>query len=76
MLQLDRHMKLTLLIYLFICIALYYLKPAMMFSPNGGFKKFGFGDKRYNTVFPYWLVTTMMGFMVFYIILTCNSDYL
>ena len=76
MLQLGKHIKLTIIIYVLIGIILYYLKPAMMFSPNGDFKKFGMGDKRYNTVFPYWLVTTMMGFMVFYIILTCNNDYL
>ena len=76
MIQLDKHIKLTLLIYLIICGTIYYMKPNMMFSPNGSFKRFGMGDKRYNTIFPFWLVTTMIGVMIFYVILTCNSDYM
>ena len=76
MLDFDKHIKITLLIYLFICGMLYYIKPSMMFTSNGDFKKFGMGDKRYNTIFPYWLVSTMLAFMVFYIMITCNNDYL
>ena len=73
---LDKYIKFTLLIYLVLSGLVYYLKPNMMFTESGNFKQFGLGDKRYKTIFPFWLVTTMMGVMVYYIILTCNNDYL
>ena len=73
---LDKYIKFTLLIYLVLSGLVYYLKPNMMFTESGHFKQFGLGDKRYKTIFPFWLVTTMMGVMVYYIILTCNNDYL
>ena len=47
-----------------------------MFTKSGAFKQFGLGDKRYKTIFPYWLITSMMGVMIYYVILTCNNDYL
>ena len=72
----DKYIKFTLLIYLILSIVLYKLKPDIMFTESGAFKQFGLGDKRYKTIFPFWLITTMMGIMVYYIILTCNNDYL
>jgi len=76
MIQLDKYIKLTLFIYLGISITIYYLKPSLMFTGAGNFKRFGVGDKRFNTIFPFWLTTTMIGFIIYYLLLTCNSDYM
>ena len=72
----DKYIKFTLLIYLVLSIFIYKMKPNIMFTESGGFKQFGLGDKRYKTIFPYWLITTMLGVMIYYVILTCNNDYL
>jgi hypothetical protein len=76
LLKLDKHIKLTLLIYIGICGILYYFKPSLMFRKDGSFKQFSIGNKYESTIFPYWLVCTFMGFMAYYVIIVCNSDYL
>ena len=60
--------KLSIIIYLAGCMILYELKLPIMFHEDGSMKKFGLQQN--ETVFPYWLVITLVGFTSYYL-LTC-----
>lgn len=76
MIRLDKHIRLTIFIIICISVSVFYIKPSLMFTDTGDFKHFGVGDKRHKTIFPFWFVMTTIGFMVYYVMITCNSDYL
>jgi hypothetical protein len=71
---LDENIKLTFIIFVAICFILYYFKPHYFFHKNGDFKAFGLSKDK--TIFPFWLTTLFIGFMVYYIILLKDKDYL
>lgn len=62
----------TIFIYLGVCYFLYNLKHPKMFDEQGNFKSFGLNQN--ETVFPFWLVTTMIGLIVYYF-LTIKEEF-
>ena len=76
LLKMDKYIRFTLMLYIGLSLVIYYLKPSLMFKKDGTFKHFSLNNKENNTIFPFWLVTTFMGFMIYYIMITCNHDYL
>lgn len=72
MFEFDRNLVYAIGIYLTTCYGLYSLKHESMFDENGNFKTFGLHKN--ETVFPFWLVTTIIGLISYYImILRGNS---
>jgi len=63
MFEIDDTLKTILVIYLSICILLYQMKLEIMFDEDGKFKKFGTGPN--NTIYPYWLVTLVIGLIIY-----------
>jgi len=63
----------ALMIYMVSCYVLYTMKPSKMFDDQGNFKNFGL--ESHETVFPFWLVTTVIGISTYYgLILTRYLD--
>tara|TARA_E500000178_G_scaffold309008_1_gene323028 strand:+ start:896 stop:1141 length:246 start_codon:yes stop_codon:yes gene_type:complete len=73
MLNLDGNIITALIIYLASCYILYNYKHEKMFDENGNFKTFGLG--REETIFPFWLITTLIGISCYYfLIIRGNSS--
>ena len=74
MFEFDEILFATIAIYLGVCYILYEMKHPTMFDEKGNFKCFGLHKE--ETVFPFWLVTTMIGLFVYYILVMRTEDYL
>tara|TARA_B100000427_G_C15321885_1_gene512911 strand:- start:94 stop:345 length:252 start_codon:yes stop_codon:yes gene_type:complete len=67
MLQFDKTLSTAILIYLLSCYILYNLKHEKMFDEKGNFKNFGLNKQ--ETIFPFWLVTTIIGLFSYYLLI-------
>ena len=67
MFEFDEILFTTIAIYLGICYFLYNLTHPKMFDEEGNFKCFGLNKN--ETIFPFWLVTTMIGLFTYYILI-------
>ena len=65
-LDLNNTLFLTILIYLGSCYFLYNIKHPKMFDENGNFRCFGLNKN--ETIFPFWLVTTIIGLITYYLL--------
>ena len=72
MFEFDEILLTTIIIYLGTCYFLYNLKHPKMFDEKGNFKCFGLNKN--ETVFPFWLVTTMIGLFTYYL-LVIRSEF-
>ena len=66
MFEFDEILFTALMIYLVSCYILYTLKHPKMFDKDGNFKSFGLHKD--ETVFPFWLVTTIIGLFSYYLL--------
>ena len=74
MLNLDSNLVTSIIIYLSSCYALYNYKHNKMFDERGNFRSFGLSKD--ETVFPYWLVTTLIGLSSYYFLIIKGDDLL
>jgi hypothetical protein len=70
----DRPILSALMIYLITCYLLFSIKHPKMFEKNGDFKTFGLQEDQ--TIFPFWLVTSVIGLFSYYLILVTNGDFM
>lgn len=63
MFKIDSILQTTLLLYIIICVFIYQMKPYFMFHEDGQFKQFGVG--KHKTIYPFWLVTLIIGIMIY-----------
>jgi hypothetical protein len=68
MFEYDEKLITTLSIYLGACYILYEMKHPKMFNNKGEFKNFGLNKS--ETIFPFWLVTTIIGLFVYTFLVT------
>ena len=61
-------------IYLLVCYGLYKIKHPRMFHENGEFKCFGLNKD--ETITPFWLITTLIGFTTYYLLLIQDGKYM
>ena len=61
MFEYDETLIMALFIYFGTCYFLYTLKHPKMFDEQGNFRAFGLDEG--DTVFPFWLVTLMIGLL-------------
>jgi len=66
MFEFDESLFTALMIYLVSCYILYTLKHPKMFDEDGNFRSFGLHKD--ETVFPFWLVTTIIGLFSYYLL--------
>ena len=64
MFDFDETFLCALFVYLGSCAGIYLLKHPKMFDEHGNFRHFGL--HRQETVFPFWLVTTILGITTYY----------
>ena len=67
MFEFDKTLCMTILIYLASCYILYNVKHEKMFDEEGNFKNFGLNKQ--ETIFPFWLVTTIIGLLSYYLLI-------
>lgn len=72
--KLDYNIKFTFILFTIYCFIIFYLKPSCMFHENGNFKDFGLTKDK--TIYPFWLSSLLFGFLIYYIILLKEKDYL
>lgn len=72
MFEFDKNLFYAISIYLATCYLLYSLKHKSMFDDEGRFKTFGLHKN--ETVFPFWLVTTIVGLFTYYIMIIKNNE--
>ena len=70
----DSNLVLAIMIYLGSCYALYNYKHNKMFDESGNFKTFGLSKD--ETVFPFWLVTTLIGISSYYFLIMRGDNLL
>ena len=73
MFDFDENLIFAIIIYLGACYILYTMKHPKMFDENGDFKSFGLN--RDETVFPFWLVTLMIGLFSYYLLVIRKGEY-
>ena len=74
MVDFDSNLVLAILIYFGSCYVLYNYKHDKIFDESGNFKSFGLSKD--ETVFPYWLVTSMIGISSYYFLVIRKQDYI
>ena len=74
MFEYDEILLTTIIIYLGTCYFLYNLKHPKMFDEKRNFKCFGLNKN--ETIFPFWLVTTIIGLFTYYILIIRKEFYL
>lgn len=74
MFEFHETLFMAIAIYLGACYILYQTKHEKMFDKQGNFKCFGLNKD--ETVFPFWLVTTMIGLFAYYLLTIKNRDYM
>ena len=74
MFDFDENLIFAMIIYLGSCYLLYQMKHDKIFDEQGNFKCFGLNKD--ETVFPFWLVTTMIGLFAYYMLVLRKQDYM
>ncbi len=70
----DNNIKLSLILYVIICFALYYIKPRFIFDNQGNFKQFGL--TRDKTIYPFWLICLVLGIIIYLLIIIKNNEFI
>ena len=73
MIQLNDNLKISIIGVLLSSYILYDQKPDIMFQKNGTFKQFGL--KQVETLLPFFLVITIIGFTLYYGLLLKEGRY-
>ncbi len=63
----------SIIMFLFLFICIFYLKPKFLFDKNDAPRKFGLGY-RHTTVLPFWLIVIIFSIFSYFIVtyLTCS----
>jgi len=70
----DRPILSSVMIYLISCYLLFSIKHPRIFHENGDFKTFGLQEDQ--TIYPFWLLTTIIGLVSYYLILVSKGEYM
>jgi hypothetical protein len=73
MIELDSRLSNSIMIYVIVCFTIYSCRPLIMFDKEGKFKEFGLTET--TTIYPFWLVVTILGFFIHYGNLLLTTKY-
>ena len=68
----ERPLETTLLIYLIVLGILFLVKPKFLFDPKGNLKQFATGSGNRRTILPLWLIIALIGVVIYYIVIVFN----
>ena len=60
----KNRLSVSILIFIVIFSAIHYMKPALIYNEQGGFRQFGIGYKQ-KTVIPIWIVSIILAIMCY-----------
>ena len=66
-------LKYSIVIYIVGALLIYEMKPSIMFADDGTMKHFGLHET--ETVFPFWLVITILGISSYYLQICYEGKY-
>ena len=73
MFEIDSTLQKVLIIHLLICAFFYNYKPSFMFDNNNNFKSFGTGPSK--TIYPFWLVTTVISSLIYLFLIVKKGEF-
>jgi hypothetical protein len=59
--------SIAILMFLVIFFAIHYLKPGLLYTPEGGFREFGVGYRN-KTVLPIWVISIVLAIMCYFLV--------
>ena len=68
----ERPLETTILIYLVVLGILFLIKPRFLFDQKGNLKKFATGSGNHKTILPLWLIISLIGIIIYYIVIVIN----
>ena len=74
MIQLTDNLKISIIVVLLTSYLMYHQKPSCMFRDNGEFKSFGLQSD--ETPFPFFMITTVIGFTTYYGLILREGKYI
>lgn len=63
----QNKLSFAILLFLIIFSVIHYLKPALIYNEQGGFRHFGLGYKQ-KTVIPIWIVSIVLAIMCYLVV--------
>jgi hypothetical protein len=60
----QNKLSFAILLFLIIFSVIHYMKPALIYNEQGGFRHFGLGYKQ-KTVIPIWIVSIVLAIMCY-----------
>ena len=70
----DNKVGCSILLFMFIFIIIYYLKPKFLFNEDGSLREFGIGYSK-KTIFPIWLLSIFLGILSYLFIFAITRYY-
>ena len=70
----DKNIKITLVAFILMSLGIFYLKPKIMFNNDGSFKQFGLTKDK--TIYPFWLISIIIGLIIYLLIIIKYNDYI
>jgi len=61
-------LSVSILLFLAIIFGIHYFKPAIIYTPEGGFREFGLGYRN-KTVTPIWVVSIIVAILSYLFVL-------
>lgn len=58
----DFHTSLSISLFVILYSILNYIKPSLLFEPDGSIREFGIGRKK-KTIIPLWLIVLVLAFL-------------
>ncbi len=63
----QNKLSFAILLFLIIFSVIHYLKPALIYNEQGGFRHFGLGYKQ-KTVIPIWVVSIVLAIICYLVV--------
>jgi hypothetical protein len=63
----QNKVSIAILMFLVIFFCIHYLKPGLLYTPEGGFREFGVGYRN-KTVLPIWVISIVLAIMCYFLV--------
>jgi hypothetical protein len=68
----ERPLETTILIYLIVLGILFIIKPKILFDPKGNLKQFATGSGNRRTILPLWLIIALIAVIIYFVVIVIN----
>jgi hypothetical protein len=63
----QNKVSIAILMFLVIFFGIHYLKPGLLYTPEGGFREFVVGYRN-KTVLPIWVISIVLAIMCYFLV--------